>query len=442
MDRDDFATHRDYWWKQAARVCRQVNLAWWLESLAAPLLVTSIAGAAGLLWVRREVPETAPGTLAGVAAAVVVLVAILMLLRTRKRFENTAQSLVRIEAAMRMRNALSAAEAGVAPWPAPSTPRAVHAGLGWNWTRLCLPLLGPLAIIATGLWIPISAATADSQPTEQPQAWGRLASELDQLATEELVEESYIEETRKQLEELQSQPEESWFSHASLEATDTLRKAHSAETGRVAGEMDKTADALQSMERNPKADAAQQQQMMQEFDQALEGLRNGAMKPNPELLSQLRELDLKNLTPEQLEQLREKLRENAEKLRQCDGNSGEGEGEGDEWKEGEGECEGEGENGVPGGGQPQRGPGHVPQLLGEAREKSDTGAAAPLEAQDLSHSSTGDLLELQDGEHDVDRGKSSLSSGGDTRATGSGGDRVWRDSLDPAEQRAIKRFFE
>jgi hypothetical protein len=35
-----------------------------------------------------------------------------------------------------------------------------------------------------------------------------------------------------------------------------------------------------------------------------------------------------------------------------------------------------------------------------------------------------------------------LGQGGDTQATGKGGDRVWRDSLDPAEQKTLKRFFE
>jgi hypothetical protein len=72
----------------------------------------------------------------------------------------------------------------------------------------------------------------------------------------------------------------------------------------------------------------------------------------------------------------------------------------------------------------------------------ETGEAAALEALDLSQSAPGDLLEMQDGEHDVDRSASRLSAGGTTDATGRGGDRVWREQLDPAEQRVLKRFFE
>lgn len=413
---------------------RKVNFAWWLEALAAPMLLASIVGAAALLWVRREMPGTDPQVLAVISGGIILVIGVIAWLRVWKRFETSAQSLVRIEAAMRMRNALSAAQAGVSPWPEPAPKGALDAGLGWNWRRMCVPVLGPLAMVAAGLLIPISAETTVERTAEKPQAWGRLAEELDYLAAQELVDETYIEETRKQLEELTSQPEESWFSHASLEATDNLRESHRAEAGKMAGEMEKTAETLEAAEQNPGADAARQQQLAEEFDRALEGLRNGAMKPNPELLQQLKDLDLRNLTPEQLQKLRERLEENARELRECAECEGGGEGEEDE--------AGEGDKAVPGRGAPTRGPGHVEGLLGDAGEQPETGAAAPLESQDLSKSATGDLLELQDGEHEVDRSKAGLSAGGAAGATGSGGDRVWRDSLDPAEQRAIKRFFE
>ena len=48
---------------------------------------------------------------------------------------------------------------------------------------------------------------------------------------------------------------------------------------------------------------AEKNRLMEEFDQALQGLQNGAMKPNPALLEQMKQLDLKDLaklTPEQL----------------------------------------------------------------------------------------------------------------------------------------------
>jgi hypothetical protein len=81
-------------------------------------------------------------------------------------------------------------------------------------------------------------------------------------------------------------------------------------------------------------------------------------------------------------------------------------------------------------------------VLGAEKDAVQTGEMAALETKDLSRAAPGDLLELQDGEHDVDRSGSKITQGGNTEATGKGGDRVWRESLNPDEQRVLKRFFE
>lgn len=436
--------HREYWQAQAKAVRRRVNLAWWLETLSAPLVVLSVAGAAALLWIRREIPEWgtwAPGAWLGGA---VVLLALVCLLRASRKFERAEDSLVRIEAAMRLRNALSAANEGVAPWPAPVG--KTDAGLNWQWPRLIVPLLGALVLLTAGLWIPVAARQATvSSPPEEPQAWKQLAAELDYFTKEEVTDEKYLEETRKKLDELKAQEEQQWFSHSSLEATDSLKKAHRAETERVERELGKADKALGSLQKNAGSagQAEKNRRMMEEFDQALQGLQNGAMKPNPKLLEQMRQMDLKNLadlTPEQLQQLRENLQKNAECLKG-------GQGEGGEWDdellaEGDGEGEDAEPGDGPGKGGVSRGPGHAPGVLGKEKDPLETGEMAALEAKDLTRAAPGDLLELQDGEHDVDRSGSQLSSGGDTEATGKGGDRVWRESLDPDEQRVLKRFFE
>ena len=167
--------------------------------------------------------------------------------------------------------------------------------------------------------MPVGAGQAAvSAPPEEPQAWKQLAAELDHLTREEVVDEKYLEETRKKLDELKSQEEDQWFSHSSLEATDSLKKAHRAETERVERELGKADKALGALEKNAgSATQAEKNRLMEEFDQALQGLQNGAMKPNPKLLEQMKGMDLKNLgelTPEQLEQLRENIQKNAKGL--------------------------------------------------------------------------------------------------------------------------------
>lgn len=439
--------HRAYWFGQARRVRRRVNMAWWLETMSAPLMVCALAGAAALLWVRRDFSNVAPWQTAVAVMGGVVLLAVGSLAWARRRFEGEADSLVRIEAAMHLRNALTAASAGVAPWPAPVA--RVDAGLSWRWTRLLIPLLGSLLILAAGAWLPVGQKqAADSAPPEEPQAWQQLAAELDHLTKEELADEKYLEETRRKLDELKSREEEQWFSHSSLEATDSLKEAHRSEVERVERELGRAEKALGALERGAgKNGQAERERLMEQFDQALQGLQNGAMQPNPQLLEQLRGMDLKNLgeiPPEQLEQLRENLRKNAQGLQ------GQGDGAGDwddelladEQGDGQGDGDGEGDGEGAGSGGVDRGPGHAPGVLGKERERLGTGEMAGLEAKDLSRAAPGDLLELQDGEHQVDRSVSSITAGGDTGATGSGGDRVWRESLDPDEQRVLKRFFE
>ena len=105
--------------------------------------------------------------------------------------------------------------------------------------------------------------------------------------------------------------------------------------------------------------------------------------------------------------------------------------------EGEGEGEGEG----PGKGGINRGPGHDPNVLKNHKDPLDVGDLTALEAKDLSRAIPGDLLQLQDGKHTVDEGVSKASAGG-AGAQGKGGDRVWKDSLAPDEQRALKKYFE
>lgn len=442
-------SNRDHWQAKAQQVARRVNFAWWLESLSAPLLITALVGAAALLLVRREINPTEPWILVAGIGGAVCAIGLACWAWAARKFEKPEQSMVRLEATMQMKNSLSAAQAGVAAWPAPL--EKTDAGLAWQWPRLLVPPLGALVLLAAGLFIPVSAlGTHTPSSPEQPQAWKQLDSELDHLTKEEVVDEKYLEETRKRLEELKSQEEEQWFSHSSLEATDSLKKSHRAESERVERELGRAEKALSQLEKNAGAtNQAEKNRMMDEFDQALQGLQNGAMKPNPSLLEQMKKLDLKdmaNLSPEQIEQLRENLKKHSDAMK-----NGKGEGEdwsdellaGDQNGEGEGEGEGKGEDGEDpnGKGGIDRGPGHSPGVLGREKEGVEIGELTGLEAKDLSRSTPGDLLELQDGEHDVDKSASSISAGGNTDATGKGGDRVWREALDPAEQRALKRFY-
>jgi len=441
-------SHQSHWLRIARRVSRRINFGWWIERMSAPLIVASLVLGCASLIARREFPHIPPWQMLAASVAVLVILGGICWAIAARKFETPEKALVRIEAEMELKNALSAALAGIAPWPAPTVnPRS---GLQWQWPRLLVPPLGALTVLAASLLIPVTAASSRiSSLPEQPQAWKKLETELDQLTKEEVVDEKYLEEIRKRLDELKSQEEEQWFSHSSLEATDSLKKSHSAEAQRMERDLDRAEKALNQLEKSAgTASEAEKNRMMEEFEQALQGLQNGAMKPNPKLLEQMQGLDPQNLSklsPEQIQQLKENLKKHQQAMKE--GGAGEGEDWSDELladQNGEGECqEGDCKDGKGmGQGGIQRGPGHNPGVLGKEKDAIDLGDLTGLQAKDLSKSTPGDLLELQTGEHDVDRSASAISAGGQTDSTGRGGDRVWRDSLDPAEQKTLKRFFE
>ncbi len=434
-------------------------MGWWLQTMAGPLVFFSLVGTCALLLIRREHPSLPLWQCSLAVAGLITLVAGGSWLLASKYFEKPAQSFVRIEAAMHLRSGLSAALAGVSPWPqAPAKP---HAGLTWNWSRVLLAPLAALLMLLAGLFVPVSVILPNKPAPDEPQAWARTESELQNLEKDTVVDQPYIEEVRKKIEDLRAQDPEEWFGHSSMEATDNMRKEHQAEAKRLERDMSQAAKALGSLQKNPATSDQEKQRIANEFEQALNGMKNGAMKPNPALLEQLNALDpskLSQLTPEQLQQMKDNLEKLADQL---DG-QGEGEGEGDGWSdelnadgshpgdkngqgnggEGEGEGEGDGEGDGPGKGGVNRGPGHDPNLLGKASQDLKTGDMEALKTEDLSKARPGDLLELQDGEHDVDKSATGISGGGDIKGTGKGGDRVWKESLDPQEQKALKKFFE
>lgn len=450
---------RNEWNRQAATVARKINLAWWIETLSVPLVVIGLVGACVLLLVRREVPDAQPWALWSSAAGVVAVLAGITWLVARGRFEQPEQSMVRIEASMRMRNALSAARAGVSPWP--DMPPRVDAGVDWAWQRVLVPPLAALAFLIAGLLIPVSArTTGPADHADEPQAWKNLETDLERLDQEQVIDENYIEEMRKKVEELRDQKEEDWFSHSSLEATDTLAKEHNAQLEKLERELGRADKALGNLEKNASGmSAAEKDKLLNQFDQALQGLQNGALKPNEALMNQLKELDPKNLgqmNQEQLQQLKDNMKKAAQACKDCQGN-GEGGGQGnndwnDELNDGQGKDgngQGQGQDGDKdpnqeggGNGGVDRGPGHAGGVLGKEGDRMDIGELTPIESKDLSNALPGDLLNLEDGKHDVDKNAVGPRAGGEASSTGAGGDRVWKDSLDPQEQKALKKFFE
>lgn len=433
MEKISQADHARLWRKAAGRLRLRLNFAWWYQELLWPLLAAaSLAGGVAmasrrLRWKLEEGPA-----FWNLLIALVVVAALVSWWRARRMWLTDREALVRLEADLHLDNALSTAEAGHGTWP-PFEKKPV---LSWRPQRLLFPIAGAAALILMGFAIPILPVEG-VQAQNKPYVWTRLQEDLLQLVTDELIQEEYGKQLNEKLEKLVEQDPGDWFSAASLEATDSLRQAHERELNRL------QRDLLNVDEMIRKAGMAgisdeRREQLRQQFDQAMEGLRNGQMKPNEDLLKKLAEAGkkgLESLSDQQQQALQERLRQLARGLSDRKG-PGRGNRESDE-DGSPGENEGQ-----LGAGDPNRGPGDGGDLFGPESPRLKPEKFESLEGNPKAEPEAGDLLSLEELEHEQNLEKKAPTSSGEAQSPGLGGDRVWKDRLDPDEQRSLKSFFE
>ena len=418
------------WRKAATRLRRRVNVAWWYQEITIPLVLLALAGSCFALLARRNDWSLGAG-FASIFGVLVLGAGAFAYWRSRRKWLTMNEAYVRLDAELGLRNALSTALAGRGAWPGLVEDQAV---VSWRAEQVALPMVGALALLLFGFAIPVSPAV-QATASQQPYTWSRLATEVAELVEEGLIDEDYAEEVKKRLEELQEQKAEEWFSAASLEATDSLQQAHSREMNRLKRDLMEIRQALKKAG-GPNVSKDQRQKLQQQFEEAMEGMRNGQMKPNEKLMKKLADAakqGMEGMSEEERNEMQERLKELADKLGE---NPGEGEGEGD------GQDEGDGQGRGPGEGEPLRGPGVGGDLFGAESPNLDLEKFEHLKGKDDKEPEPGDLLNLEEIEHDPDQLKKGPTTSGAAKSEGLGGDRVWKDALDPDEQKSLKSFFE
>lgn len=429
-------------WKARARgLRRKVNAGWVAQFSAVPLVTVALVVAGVLIWLRRHAPDAAPWILVTLAVLPAVVAPALGFLRARHHFISLATAFARLEDKLGLHNALTTASEGMGSWP--PTPVSSDDGTRWRGLQIAVPSLVAVALVLCALLIPVSPVTAAPPPPE-PAAWARTEDELNDLTRRRVVDEESTRETREAVETLRSRPSDKWFDHAALEATDRLVENHRRGMSELENHHRRAAAAARRLAREADRLAPRRAQALGEvFRQAIEGMEQGRLKPDRQLLEALKQLDpgaLGDIDAQQLEDLLKNLEANAEALEKCLGDQpGQGDGEGD------GEGQGEGQDGEDGEGNGRggvnRGPGTNDDLFGEERENLEANRPRPLRPNDLSRTTPGDLLGVEQGEHEIDYTSPALRGGGEAD-TGGGGDRVWQDSLHPREREALKRFFD
>lgn len=420
-----------FWLGRARREAWRFNSGWWLQKFLPWIIADGVLGAVAVLAIRSADQDLRW------AGAIVLAIALLGLLvsafQARRKFLFPADALARLDADLHLHNRLTSASQGIGEWPQ-RRPEVAFA-LRWNWPALTWPPLTAVALAVAALLIPLpdGRAKATTAKTE-PAAWTATQEKIDALRKDEIVQREAVEELQQSLDALRKQPSDQWFRHESLEAGDHLQ----ARTDQAMSELQKHLEsALGVLEASRQIEQGQLAALEQPLDQALkdalQGMELGSLPLNREMLEQLRKLDpskIRKLSVSECESL-------CQRLKQGIGTCSAGFCKGDK------ACEGLlalilGQN----NGGINRGPGAAPLTLSDQKTDLGTKQTEGLANDDLSRAALGDLMGLSAGEHKVDKTESGPQQGGAMANAGSGGEAVWEQTATPAEQQALKRFFQ
>ncbi|MGB0153612.1 MAG: hypothetical protein ACPGFB_06230 [Verrucomicrobiales bacterium] len=318
------------WRNEAAAVARRVNTGWWLERFNLLLAVGLILFAVAVLCLRTFIPDWmetfGPFLILGGLVAGTALWAFFW---SKGRFIERDDALVRLDDRLNLNNQLSAANRGVGDWPGHRVSKSDEIGLKWRWEVAILPgtLAGLMVVVAW--FVPVLDLKGKEElVTNEPNGWGQMEEWLATLEEEELIDPDSIEEIEDKIEELRDQPEEEWFGHASLEATDTLKESLGRDIQDLSkdlGTIERDLEALRSF--STELSEAGKEMLLREMEDAMKNLAMNGMEINSELAEQLGQIDpsrvsqemMKNLTAEQMQQLQEGLGQKREALGSMDG---------------------------------------------------------------------------------------------------------------------------
>lgn len=428
-------------WQSASRdLARRINIGWWLECWTGWLMGLALAGATAVL-VFRWMPVIELRWVWAALAGAGLVSALLAWAWARRSFETSDSARVRLEDALGMKARLSAAAAGIGEWPQPiaSLPHPVK----WRLERPLAVLAFGIAMLLAAAWIPVSQREiVKRRIIEKPSAVKDVEKWVEEVRKEKAVDEESLEKTEEKIAELLKRPAENWYEHGSLEAAGNLKDQTAdqfRELSQNLAEAERAASALKSA--GDSLPQAAKDALSKSLNSAAEGLKSGGMKPNEQLLQQLAQMmgkDAQGLSKEQLQDLADALKQNAEALKEALKNSPElklaecqGSGDGDE-----------DESGKPAPGGKGGGKKSDPNTLKRNETNLDTKKTEALTTEiDIKRLAPGDVLSVTDGKHDVDKSATGIKKGGEIQNAGDGGAAVWQNSLMPSEREALKRYF-
>lgn len=458
------ARHAAHWRRRTGLLALEINAGWWLDRWLPWAAVVAVAGAFLLLWARWRDASAVPMVWRSIAAAA-ALSALVAWLDARRRFVSLAAARVLLEERLGLDARLSAAAAGVGPWPG----RRIDLDRRWpvvvRWHKPLVRSILPALILLGAGAVPVAdARAAREHAIERPADVATVERWTDELRRERAIDEASAAEVQQAVEKILDRPREDWYDHASLEAAAHLRErtaAGLAEMSRNLAEASRAAAGLAAEGATDGRDARAQRERLAE---AAARLASGALKPGENGAAPMAGADadrLGDLSADELAALAAALAKNRAALRAALARAGTfdlsalGPDDDGEPCEECRECEAC-KDGKPcdkrhpckkclargARGSIQRGPGEAPMRAGRERALGSDRIEAVAGPTDVERAAAGDLLEVVDG--DPSRAEQPAwtgpaAGGAATEGDGSGPANV--DALLPEEKQALRRFF-
>lgn len=430
-----------YWRQVARRVAWKLNAGLWLEGLLPLSAASALVLSALLLWTRtRSGGEGDPRfwLLPVVAFAVG---GIFQGFRVRRALYRREDALVWLDDRLGLRNRLSAAVAGVGTWP--PRPSSLPKILRWRGAKLAPPAAFSAAVLALAANVPVPPVETPTHVAGEPLSWTEMERAIESLREEEVVDEEALEAFEERLDSLRQKPRDEWFSHGSLEASDSLKEELRSEMRALAEGLAQVEAELSEMEALGESAPREERRLRgAKLRESINDIDLGRALPlNRKLSRQLetlaREREVRQLTDEELERIRNAkerlyhgLRTGKEEL--VVAGLFEGEGGLDSGRYGS----------RPGKGGVTRGPGTAPIELSDERTELGTTAIEAVRNEDLRRAGFGDTVSVRIKEHDVDVSDyTGAYDAGTVASFGEGGDLIWSQSLSPEERRVLRQYF-
>ncbi len=449
-----------FWYRQARRVRRKVNCGWWLQYFGPMLCGLSTVWGVAILTERYLYRHSGYGW-----AGFGMTIGIAMLICrwwAKPRFYSPRDGLVHLEAALRLHNRLSAAHAGVCPWP---PAQAVHDGLRWRSSPIVWPLTLVVLMLNAAAWLPLQPpSTPPTLPTHPPVAWERIETALDSIEQSNLLQDKSIDTFRNPLAALQQQPPKQWYTHPTLEASDALRAQLEHTLEQLEHDLQEMASQLDKLNSPSKTPSKTRRELRESFNQIRDQLTLGRLPLSEQMRETLEMIDrdsLQGLSQSELADLKAQLRQGAASIREARRRSRHGRDTAltedrrgasskaclphdshcvrQEQMDPQGMASG---GTVAGQGDITRGPGAAPLTLDPRPEQSRAGRIEVIRGADAPDENDDHTRKLSRSAPEIDRSQTHALSLGGAAPSESGRDTaVWKQTFTPSERDVLQRFF-